>query len=79
MQWTAEDFLEFLNHTPGPAQAELISLILHTCSCNNSVDADKVLVDYDGIVDTLDNFTEGLKKVHVVPDSVAQIQIWTAK
>ena len=66
--------MEFLDHTLGPAQAELIGLILCACSCNDSVDADKVL-DYDGIVDAPNNFTEGLKKVCVVLDSVARIQI----
>lgn len=59
---TAEDFLESLAQTPGRAQAELINLVLRACGCNDSVDADEV-VDYDGVVDALDNFTEGLKKV----------------
>lgn len=62
LQSTAEDFLESLDQTPGPAQADLINLILRSCGCNDSVDADEV-VDYDGVVDALDNFTEGLKQV----------------
>lgn len=62
LQSTAEDFLESLLRTPGPSQAELINCILRACGCNDSVDADEV-VDYDGVVDALDNFTEGLKKV----------------
>ena len=69
LQWTAEDFLESLDHTPGLALAELMSHILCACGCNDSVDADEVL-DYDGVVDALDNFTEGAKKVRVVLDSV---------
>ena len=62
LQSTAEDFLESLEQTPGAAQAELINLILRSCGCNDSVDADEVL-DYDGVVDALDTFTEGLKQV----------------
>jgi cohesin complex subunit SA-1/2 len=62
LQSTTEDFLESLEHTPGAAQAELINLILRSCGCNDSVNADEV-VDYDGVVDALDTFTEGLKQV----------------
>lgn len=58
----AEDFLESLSQNPGPSQAELINCILRACGCNDSVDADEV-VDYDGVVDKLDDFTEILKKV----------------
>jgi cohesin complex subunit SA-1/2 len=61
LQSTAEDFLESLEQSPGAAQAELINLILRSCGCNDSLDADKVL-DYDGVVDALDTFTEGLKQ-----------------
>ena len=61
--------MESLDHTPGLALAELMSHILCACGCNDSVDADEVL-DYDGVVDALDNFTEGAKKVRVVLDSV---------
>jgi cohesin complex subunit SA-1/2 len=62
LQETAEDFVEALAQSPGPAQAEFINLILRACGCNNSVDADEAL-DYDGVVDSLDTFTEGLKNV----------------
>jgi hypothetical protein len=62
LQSTAEDFLESLEQSPGAAQAELINLILRSCGCNDSVNSDEVL-DYDGVVDALDNFTEGLKQV----------------
>jgi hypothetical protein len=62
LQSTAEDFLESLSQSAGAAQAELINCILRACGCNDSVDADEVL-DYDGVVDSLDNFTEGLKQV----------------
>ncbi|KAG0699163.1 hypothetical protein DFH29DRAFT_1070800 [Suillus ampliporus] len=61
LQSTAEDFLDSLSQSPGAAQAELINCILRACGCNDSVDADEVL-DYDGVVDSLDNFTEGLKQ-----------------
>ncbi|KAI0795779.1 hypothetical protein C8Q75DRAFT_747433 [Abortiporus biennis] len=60
LQSTAEDFLESLSMTPGPSQAELINCILRCCGCNDTVDEDEVL-DYDGVVDSLDNFTEALK------------------
>ena len=62
LQSTAEDFLHSLSQNAGTAQAELINCILRACGCNDSVDADQV-VDYDGVVDALDNFTEGLKQV----------------
>lgn len=61
LQTTAEDFLESLSQSPAAAQAELINFILRACGCNDSVDSDEVM-DYDGVVDALDNFTEGLKK-----------------
>ncbi|KZT65182.1 hypothetical protein DAEQUDRAFT_716862 [Daedalea quercina L-15889] len=61
LQSVAEDFLESLTRTPGPSLAELINCILRACGCNDSVDADEV-VDYDGVVDKLDDFTEILKK-----------------
>ncbi|KAG5641552.1 hypothetical protein DXG03_004787 [Asterophora parasitica] len=61
LQSTAEDFLESLEHSPGAALAELINLILRACGCNDSVNSDEV-VDFDGVVDALDNFTEGLKQ-----------------
>jgi cohesin complex subunit SA-1/2 len=66
LQSTAMDFLESLEQTPGPALAELINLVLRACGCNDSVDADQV-IDYDGVVDALDNFTEGLKQVGFLP------------
>lgn len=65
LQSTTEDFLESLEQSPGAAQAELINLILRSCGCNDSVDADEVL-DYDGVVDALDTFTEGLKQVSTI-------------
>ncbi|KAF8558607.1 hypothetical protein OG21DRAFT_1504012 [Imleria badia] len=61
LQSTAEDFLHSLSQSAGTAQAELINCILRACGCNDSVDADQV-IDYDGVVDALDNFTEGLKQ-----------------
>ncbi|KAH8097102.1 hypothetical protein BXZ70DRAFT_1009416 [Cristinia sonorae] len=61
LQSTAEDFLESLAATPGASQAELVNCILRACGCNDSVNADEV-VDYDGVVDALDNFTEALKQ-----------------
>ncbi|CDO77437.1 hypothetical protein BN946_scf184857.g44 [Trametes cinnabarina] len=61
LQSTAEDFLESLSNSPGASLAELINCILRACGCNDSVDEDRV-VDYDGVVDALDDFTEALKK-----------------
>ncbi|PCH37402.1 hypothetical protein WOLCODRAFT_84248 [Wolfiporia cocos MD-104 SS10] len=61
LQSTVEDFLESLTRTPGLSLAELIVCVLRACGSNDSVNADEV-VDYDGVVDALDNFTEGLKK-----------------
>jgi len=65
LQGAAEDFLESLTQSPGPAQAEFINFILRACGCNNSVDADEA-VDYDGVIDALDTFTEGLKQVRLL-------------
>ena len=62
LQLTVEDFLESLRETPGPAQAELVNCILRACGCNDTVNQDEA-VDYDGVVDALDNFTEALKQV----------------
>lgn len=64
LQDSAEDFLTSLQQSPGAALAELINLILRSCGCNDSVDADQA-VDFDGIVSTLDDFTEVLKQVSV--------------
>ncbi|KAK0498783.1 hypothetical protein EDD18DRAFT_1318874 [Armillaria luteobubalina] len=61
LQGTSEDFLESLQQHAGAALAELINLILRACGCNDSVDEDQA-VDYDGVVDALDHFTEGLKQ-----------------
>lgn len=62
LQSSAEDFLESLQQSPGSALAELINLVLRSCGCNDSVDSDQA-VDFDGIVSTLDDFTEALKQV----------------
>lgn len=62
LQSTTEDFLESLEQAPGAAQAELIALFLRSCGCNDTVSADDA-VDYDGVVDNLDNITEALKQV----------------
>ncbi|CCM03065.1 uncharacterized protein FIBRA_05185 [Fibroporia radiculosa] len=61
LQSTVEDYLESLSRAPGLSLAELVNCILRTCGCNDTVNGDEV-VDYDGVVDALDNFTEGLKK-----------------
>ncbi|KAH9167093.1 hypothetical protein EDB89DRAFT_2245915 [Lactarius sanguifluus] len=45
----------------GAAQAELVNCILRACGCNDSVNQDEA-IDYDGVVDALDNFTEALKQ-----------------
>jgi hypothetical protein len=62
LQSTVEDFLDSLKETPGAAQAELVNCILRACGCNETVNEDET-VDYDGVVDALDNFTEALKQV----------------
>ena len=62
LQLSAEDFLESLQQSPGPALSELINLVLRACGCSDSVNADEA-VDFDGIVSTLDDFTESLKQV----------------
>lgn len=62
MQSTAEEFLESLSQTPEASLAELINGILRACGCNETLNADEA-VDYDGVVDALDNFTENLKNV----------------
>jgi cohesin complex subunit SA-1/2 len=64
LQSTVEDFLDSLKETPGAAQAELVNCILRACGCNETVNEDEA-VDYDGVVDALDNFTESLKQVRL--------------
>jgi hypothetical protein len=64
LQSTVEDFLDSLKETPGAAQAELVNCILRACGCNETVNEDEA-VDYDGVVDALDNFTEALKQVRL--------------
>ncbi len=44
------------------ALASLITMLLRCCACNESVDGDTA-VDYDGVVDRLDDVAEGMKKV----------------
>jgi cohesin complex subunit SA-1/2 len=61
LQSSAEDFLESFQQSPEAALAELINLVLRACGYN-SVDPDQA-VDLDGIVSTLDDFTEVLKQV----------------
>ncbi|KAI3614191.1 mitotic cohesin complex [Moniliophthora roreri] len=58
---TAEDFLESLGQSPDAALAELVNLILRCCGSNAAVDGDTA-VDYDGVVDRLDDIVEDLKK-----------------
>ena len=62
LQSTVEDFLKSFQQASGPALGDLITYILRTCGSNETVDADKA-VDYDGVVDALDDFTEALKEV----------------
>lgn len=61
LQSVAEDFLESLDQSPAGAQAELVTCILRSCGCNHTIDSDQA-VDYDGVVDALDNITEALKQ-----------------
>jgi hypothetical protein len=62
LQSTAEDFLEAVDAAPADALKELINFILRCCGCNSSVDSDQVM-DSDGIVDCIDEFTEAFKTV----------------
>lgn len=62
LQSVVEDYLESFRQSPEHALADLINCILRCCGSNDSVDSDRV-VDYDGIVDALDDFTEVLKDV----------------
>lgn len=71
LQSTVEDFLESLTESPGPAQALLVNCILRCCGCNDTVDEDSA-VDYDGVVDALDNFTEALKQARGSSSPVLQ-------
>jgi cohesin complex subunit SA-1/2 len=59
---TVEDVCDTLKESPGPALADIINCVLRACGCNESVDADSA-IDWDGVVDALDNFTEALKQV----------------
>ncbi|KAF7292892.1 SCD domain-containing protein [Mycena indigotica] len=61
LQSTSEDFLESLTESPGLALAEIVNMVLRCCGCNATMDADRA-VDYDGVVDALDDVTEDLKK-----------------
>ena len=61
LQSTVEDFLDSLTQTPAPAQGELINCVFRACGCNHTIDGDEA-IDYDGIVDALDNITEALKQ-----------------
>ena len=61
LQPIIEDYLESLERTSALALSELITCVLRTCGSNDTVDQDRV-VDYDGIVDALDDFTEVLKE-----------------
>lgn len=61
LQDAVQDFIRSLQETPEASQAELVNLILRCCGCNDSVDSNQA-VDYDGVVDALDNFTEALKQ-----------------
>ena len=61
LQTTVEDFLESLSQTPEHSQAELINCVFRACGCNHTLDGDEA-VDYDGVVDALDNITEALKQ-----------------
>ena len=56
-------FSRMLKETTEVAQAELVNCILHACGCNDSVNQDEA-VDYDGIINALDNFKEALNRCH---------------
>jgi len=62
LQSTIEDFLESLSQSQEHTLAELINCILRCCGCSDNVNSDQVM-DYDGIVDVLEDVTEALKNV----------------
>ena len=64
LQSVVEDFLESFSASAEIALSDLVNCILRSCGSNDSVDSDRA-VDYDGIVDALDDFTEVLKEVCV--------------
>jgi cohesin complex subunit SA-1/2 len=59
---TVEDVCDTLKESPGLAIADIINCVLRACGCNESVDADSA-IDWDGVVDALDYFTEAVKQV----------------
>ncbi|GAW03352.1 mitotic cohesin complex [Lentinula edodes] len=62
LQGTVEDYLESLHQDENQALAELVNMILRCCACNDTIDGDTA-VDYDGVVDRLDDMAEELKKI----------------
>jgi cohesin complex subunit SA-1/2 len=62
LQSSVEDFLDSLSNNEGLALAELVNCMLRACGCNESVDEHEA-IDFDGVVDKLDNITEVLKQV----------------
>ncbi|KAF5393411.1 hypothetical protein D9757_000756 [Collybiopsis confluens] len=61
LQGIIEDFLESLNQDENRALAELMNMIFRCCACNETIDGDTA-VDYDGVVDRLEDLTEEVKK-----------------
>lgn len=62
LQSTIEDFLESLSQSPEHALAELTNCVLRCCGCSDAVNSDQV-IDYEGVVDVLEDMTEALKNV----------------
>lgn len=69
LQSTIEDFLESLSQSSEHALAELINCILRCCGCSDAVNSDQVM-DYDVIVDVLEDMTEALKNVSILTSSL---------
>lgn len=65
LQSVVEDYLDSFQQNAQPALSDIINCVLRCCGSNDSVDSDRV-VDYDGIVDALDDFTEVLKEVRAL-------------
>ncbi|KAF5365253.1 hypothetical protein D9758_005390 [Tetrapyrgos nigripes] len=61
LQSTTEDFLESLNQTAHQALAELLTMILRCCGCNETIDGDEA-IDFDGASSKLDDIVEQLKQ-----------------
>lgn len=61
LQSTAEDWVIAYQSAPGAALAQLVTFILRSSACNESIDGDQAQ-DLDGVVDTIDDIQEIFKR-----------------